>query len=56
MDVCSAKRGWYFPNPMRRILWKGTFSDEGQVEVVAKEGMTCDADFGVYFEHEELRE
>jgi heme/copper-type cytochrome/quinol oxidase subunit 2 len=29
---------------------------KGQVEVVAKEGMTCDADFGVYFEHEELRE
>jgi len=29
---------------------------QGQVEVVAKEGMTCDADFGVYFEHEELRE
>ena len=27
----------------------------GQVEVVAREGMTCDADFGVYFEHEELR-
>ena len=29
---------------------------KGQVEVVAKEGMTGDADFGVYFEHEELRE
>ena len=28
----------------------------GQVEVVAREGMTCDADFGVYFEHEELRQ
>ena len=27
----------------------------GQVEVVAREGETCDADFGVYFEHEELR-
>ncbi len=27
----------------------------GQVEVVAREGMTCDEDFGVYFEHEELR-
>ncbi|MBT4066924.1 MAG: hypothetical protein HOE76_06890 [Euryarchaeota archaeon] len=23
----------------------------GQVEVVAREGMTCDADFGVYFDH-----
>lgn len=28
----------------------------GQVEVVAKEGMNCDEDFGIYFEHEELRE
>ena len=28
----------------------------GQVEVVAREGTTCDADFGVYFEHEELRQ
>ena len=28
----------------------------GQVEVVAVEGKTCDEDFGVYFEHEELRE
>ncbi len=27
----------------------------GQVEVVAREGETCDADFGVYFDHEELR-
>jgi len=27
----------------------------GQVEVVAREGMTCDEDFGVYFDHEELR-
>ena len=27
----------------------------GEVEVVAKEGETCDADFGVYFDHEELR-
>ncbi len=27
----------------------------GEVEVVAREGKTCDADFGVYFEHEELR-
>jgi heme/copper-type cytochrome/quinol oxidase subunit 2 len=27
----------------------------GQVEVVAREGENCDADFGVYFEHEELR-
>jgi hypothetical protein len=27
----------------------------GHVEVVAREGETCDADFGVYFEHEELR-
>ncbi|MBA4695382.1 MAG: cytochrome c oxidase subunit II [Candidatus Poseidoniales archaeon] len=25
----------------------------GQVEVVAKEGMTCDADFGIYFDHKE---
>jgi heme/copper-type cytochrome/quinol oxidase subunit 2 len=29
---------------------------KGQVEVVAKEGMTCDADFGVYFDNKELRE
>ena len=29
---------------------------KGQVEVVAKEGMTCDADFGVYFENKEMRE
>ena len=28
----------------------------GQVEVVAKEGMTCDADFGIYFDNKELRE
>jgi hypothetical protein len=28
----------------------------GQVEVVAVEGKICDEDFGVYFEHEELRE
>ena len=27
----------------------------GEVEVVAKEGETCDADFGIYFDHEELR-
>lgn len=27
----------------------------GQVEVVAREGMTCDEDFGVYFDHEGLR-
>ena len=27
----------------------------GLVEVVAKEGETCDADFGIYFDHEELR-
>jgi heme/copper-type cytochrome/quinol oxidase subunit 2 len=29
---------------------------KGQVEVVAKEGMTCDTDFGVYFDNKELRE
>jgi len=28
---------------------------KGQVEVVAREGMTCDEDFGVYFDHEGLR-
>ncbi len=28
---------------------------KGNVEVVAREGMTCDEDFGVYFDHEELR-
>ena len=27
----------------------------GQVEVVVREGMNCDEDFGIYFEHEELR-
>jgi len=27
----------------------------GPVEVVAREGMNCDEDFGIYFEHEELR-
>ena len=27
----------------------------GQIEVVAREGMTCDEDFGVYFDHEGLR-
>ena len=28
----------------------------GEVEVVTKEGMTCDDDFGVYFENKEMRE
>ena len=28
----------------------------GQVEVVAKEGTTCDSDFGVYFDNKELQE
>ena len=29
---------------------------DGQVEVVAKEGTTCDSDFGVYFDNKELQE
>tara|TARA_B100001113_G_scaffold99015_3_gene79850 strand:+ start:1151 stop:2170 length:1020 start_codon:yes stop_codon:yes gene_type:complete len=28
---------------------------KGEIEVVAREGMTCDEDFGVYFDHEGLR-
>ena len=28
---------------------------QGNVKVVVKEGESCDADFGVYFDHEELR-
>jgi len=43
--------------PIRCAEYCGEYHSlmNGQVEVVAKEGMTCDEDFGIYFEHKELR-
>ena len=43
--------------PIRCAEYCGEFHSLmiGQVEVVAKEGMNCDEDFGIYFDHKEMR-